>query len=487
MSERLKKREKKSSKKEDRLKGKTAKEVSVDTVGGKDSSRKKTSQKNTSQKEQPRMENHKNVTSITRQLHFHQIWKNLGIYFRLDLLLFLLSTVVYLIGQEMAMIGTLSFRLARTLTTSHETGQLVYRVMEENGKILVETPLNDFLRAAGIVVGGLFALQFLGMWICYFFEDRNIRRILSPLDKLALRADELSRISFSEDKYQELEDATTMIEPGDTSPLSLGDKDLAGVETAMNNLLLRMRDTYRQQARFVNDASHELRTPIAVIQGYVNMLDRWGKEDPKILEESINAIRHESDHMKNLVEQLLFLARGDSGKTELHLEEIDLNDMMREVYEESFMIDENHPYRFSREDTPLKFQADPGLLKQAVRILVDNAAKYTQEGNEIYLSTGITQDGEYYLQVQDTGIGMAEADVQHMFDRFYRSDDVRSYDGTGLGLSIAKWIVDKHKGHFEILSRPGLGTRIRILLDPARAQGNENQSEEDALQSRQGA
>ena len=410
------------------------------------------------------MENHKNVTSIARKLHFHQIRKMAGIYFRLDLFLLILSMIVYLIGQEMAMIGELSMDYQRSITMVKEAGGLVYRVYRTNGDLLLETPLNLFLHSAGMLCAALFLLQFLGMWVWYFIEDRRIRRILSPLDQLAMRADELSRMSFSEDKYHQLENAITMIEPGDNAkPLSLGDRDLAGVETAMNNLLLRMRDTYRQQARFVNDASHELRTPIAVIQGYVNMLDRWGKEDPKILEESITAIRHESDHMNHLVEQLLFLARGDSGKTELHLENVDLNEMMREVYEESFMIDENHPYRFTPYSSPLQVSADPGLLKQAVRILVDNAAKYTSPGDEIFLSCGM-ENGVSFLQVQDTGIGMEEADVQHMFDRFYRSDDVRSYDGTGLGLSIAKWIVDKHRGHFEILSRSGLGTRIRIML-----------------------
>ena len=104
------------------------------------------------------------------------------------------------------------------------------------------------------------------------------------------------------------------------------------------------------------------------------------------------------------------------------------------------------------------------MLKQAVRILVDNAAKYTEKNDEILLSIGRNEEGHPYLQVQDTGIGMAEADVEHMFERFYRSDDVRKMKGTGLGLSIAKWIVDKHGGHFEILSRTELGTRIRVVL-----------------------
>ena len=236
------------------------------------------------------------------------------------------------------------------------------------------------------------------------------------------------------------------------------------MEAAINNLLIRVRESNRQQARFVNDASHELRTPIAVISGYSDMLSRWGKDDEKVLEESIAAIQKESTRMKHLVEQLLFLARGDSGRTMLQLEETDLTELMREAYEESVMIDEDHVYRFSAPQEGLPpVQADPGLLKQAVRVLIDNAAKYTKANDEILLSVG-QAEGRPYLQVQDCGIGMQEADVSHIFDRFYRADTARTIEGTGLGLSIAKWIVDKHKGHFEILSRQDIGTRIRIVL-----------------------
>ncbi len=408
-------------------------------------------------------ENRRKMSSITRKLHFHQIWRNTFVFLRLDIFLLLVAFVCYLLGQEIASIGELNWGYSRMITRG-ASDELVYRVTAKEGTVLLSAPVLQFVTIAVFAAGVLFALQFLWMWITYFGEDRKIRKILNPLDQLALKADELSRISFSEDKYQQLEKAIEQIQPEGKETLSFEDSDLAGVEAAMNNLLLRMRDTYRQQARFVNDASHELRTPIAVIQGYANMLDRWGKEDETILEESITAIKHESDHMNHLVEQLLFLARGDSGRTSLNLERTDLNALMQETYEESFMIDEHHPYRFRPYEGELSVSADQSLLKQAVRILIDNAAKYTKEGDEIILSCGLTGTGEVYLQVQDTGIGMEEADVSHMFDRFYRSDDVRSYDGTGLGLSIAKWIVDKHKGHFEILSRPGLGTRIRIVL-----------------------
>ncbi|MBQ9065508.1 MAG: HAMP domain-containing histidine kinase [Blautia sp.] len=407
-------------------------------------------------------ENRRNVGSIIRKLHFHEIGQNFWRYFRMDILLYVLSETAFVVGQEFAVLGGLNFDYERAFNIE-EGNRLIYLV-SDGSRILMRTVLNEVLIFGMFLAAGLLGLQFLCLWLSYFREDRKLRRILSPLDQLAVRADELSRLSFSEDKYQLLEEAITSIQPEDTRSLSFGDSDLAGVETAMNNLLRRMQESYRQQARFVNDASHELRTPIAVIQGYANMLDRWGKEDPKILEESIAAIQHESNHMNHLVEQLLFLARGDSGRTELHLEDVSLNEMMQEIYEESFMIDEDHVYRYSPPDEEIILRADPGLIKQAVRILVDNAAKYTKPGDEILLSCGRASNGEIFMQIEDTGIGMEEADVKQMFERFYRSDSVRSYDGTGLGLSIAKWIVDKHKGHFEILSRSGLGTRIRILL-----------------------
>ena len=168
--------------------------------------------------------------------------------------------------------------------------------------------------------------------------------------------------------------------------------------------------------------------------------------------------------MNYLVEQLLFLARGDSGRTALNKQPVKTEDFMREIYEESLMIDEKHRYRLNDSGDSTVADVDPGLMKQAVRILVDNAAKYTPEGEEILLSYGKNEKGSPYLQVQDLGSGINESELPHIFERFFRADEARSSEGTGLGLSIAKWIVDKHGGHFEVLSRKDLGTRIRIVL-----------------------
>jgi len=409
----------------------------------------------------------KRMTSITRKLHWYWIRKRTLRFFMGDLLLFALGCVLWCADREFAATGRVILQNERSLSVLEGTSQLVYRVISPGGALLVQSQALIPLIVIGSVCTTLFVLQFLGQVPAYFVEDKRIRRILSPINEIALKADELSRLSFSDAKYQEIEKALENIRPdqvGENTPLSFGDSDLSGVEAAMNNLLLRMRDSYRQQSRFVNDASHELRTPIAVIQGYANLLDRWGKSDPQTLEEGISAIKNEADHMNHLVEQLLFLARGDSGKTTLELTDVDLCVLIREVYEESFMIDEAHRYRLSVPDQPVMIRADAGLLKQAVRILTDNAAKYTQPGDDIILSAGKNDAGAPYLQVQDTGVGIAESEIPHIFDRFYRSDEVRASAGTGLGLSIAKWIIDKHGGHFEILTRQALGTRIRIIL-----------------------
>ena len=298
------------------------------------------------------------------------------------------------------------------------------------------------------------------------FGTAKVRRILKPLSEIAETADRLSDMVFDEEKFHSLEDAISKISPTSSEErIHIGDSEFKGLEDAINKLLDRMRDSYRQQARFVSDASHELRTPISVIQGYANMLDRWGKSDESVLDESIEAIKSEAENMKNLVEQLLFLARGINGKTQLTITEFSLSDMIKNVVEESKMIDDKHIYSYIKLED-VNIYGDSGLLKQTARILVENAAKYTEEGEDIILKIGRNNKGEAYFSVQDNGIGMDAEDVSHIFERFFRADTarVRKNGGTGLGLSIAKWIIDNHNGYFSVLSRKEIGTRITVYL-----------------------
>lgn len=298
------------------------------------------------------------------------------------------------------------------------------------------------------------------------FGTRRIRKSLKPLNEIAETASRLSKLNFDESNVHNLEEAISKISPtSQGAMLNTGNSELKGIEESINNLLDRMRESYKQQARFVSDASHELRTPISVIQGYSNMLYRWGKEDEKILNESIAAIKSEAENMETLVEQLLFLARGINGKTKLNLTAFSLDEMVQEVYQESKMIDENHIYECEG-NGDIIILADQGLLKQVLRILMENSAKYTEKNNLIKFKYGKNESGEAYFGVQDNGIGIEGKDVSHIFERFFRADTARDRrtGGTGLGLSIAKWIIDQHGGYFTVLSRKDIGTRIIVNL-----------------------
>ncbi|MBP5330702.1 MAG: HAMP domain-containing histidine kinase [Lachnospiraceae bacterium] len=425
----------------------------------------------------------KKVRSISRRLAVSRVRHKIGASFAKDVLVLIAIFATWLIVLEVSATGKMDFK--------NNEYELVYDEEKESGKgipvwdklgavryVVKESDTGETIVSAypftyaGIILSvaaGIFIMQIICHWISYPVENSRVKRILRPLDSLADKADELARYDFSEDKYHLIENKIDNIAPDDENLISLGDEDLAGIERAMNSLLIRIRENNKQQARFVNDASHELRTPIAVIQGYANMLARWGRSDEKVLDESITAIQNESENMKHLVEQLLFLARGDAGRMQLNRTMIDLKALMREVYEESLMIDENHIYKLMACDDDVYINADESLIKQAVRVLVDNAAKYTHEKDEIILGVTYAGDSTAVIRVQDSGIGMKENDVAHMFERFYRADEARNFNGTGLGLSIAKLIVDKHAGHFEIVSREELGTRIDIMLPRAAA------------------
>ena len=341
--------------------------------------------------------------------------------------------------------------------------------------------LLPFLTACKIPAAALGVLEGLYL-VTNLFSVGIIRRKMKPLHEIAVRTDELTRTSSPGADLKTMEQAISRVNPEmPDARVVTGDRELQSLEIAINNLLDRMRENHIQQERFVSDASHELRTPIAVIQGYVNMLDRWGKDDEQVLRESIEALKNESEHMKELVEQLLFLARGDSGRNTLHFENCDLAEMVRDVMEESAMIDEKHEYRFigPADGSSVQVSCDPGMLKQSMRIFVQNAAKYSETGNTITLKAGLapaagdaaagkqaSAAGRPFYSVQDEGVGMESSEVVHVFERFYRSDSARNSaeGGTGLGLSIAKLIVDAHGGHIEILTRPEFGTRVTVRL-----------------------
>ena len=238
-------------------------------------------------------------------------------------------------------------------------------------------------------------------------------------------------------------------------------QDLAAV---INSMLDRLEVSYESQKQFVSDASHELRTPISVIQGYADMLRRWGKEDPQVLEESINAISDEAASMKDLVENLLFLARHDKKTLMMEMSEFDPAELLQEIRKEAAMVSPMDTFVLSPAEH-MTIQADRNMIKQVVRILLDNAVKYTPSGGTVTM--GIHREGDCaVLTMQDTGIGIAPEDLPHIFDRFYRADKARKSEtgGHGLGLSIARIIVVAHGGRIRVRSKVGEGTVFTVEI-----------------------
>lgn len=298
-----------------------------------------------------------------------------------------------------------------------------------------------------VLSGILLTANIAGIIIIIIIGAKASKRMLSPISRMTDTVKEISINAL--DKRLDVSGSKDEL------------KDLA---RTFNEMLDRLQISVEQQNQFVSDASHELRTPISVIQGYANLLDRWGKDDPEVLTESIESIKSESDNMKNLVEKLLFLARGDKNTQKVEKQEFMLNELIDDIVKESQMIDNHHTIILDKNDM-VSITADKNLIKEAIRILVDNSIKYTPEGGSITLSS-FKAARKINIVVSDSGSGISKEDLPYIFNRFYRADKSRSKTsgGTGLGLSIAKWIVDHHSGRIFVQSELGIGTTFKIEL-----------------------
>lgn len=288
--------------------------------------------------------------------------------------------------------------------------------------------------------------SFLGIIAAILTGHTITRKMLQPIISITDTAKEISGSDIS--RRLEI-----------TGP----EDELTDLARTFNSMLDRLERAFQGQRQFVSDASHELRTPIAVIQGYANLLDRWGKKEEAVRDEAIEAIKKEAENMKLLVESLLFLARGDDEKIIVNKSEFYFNELIEEVIQETLMItDKLKIYDVGLEQ--LSIVADRELLKQMLRVFVDNSIKYTPPGGELRI--GLGRDGNFaVLTVEDTGIGIPEEHLPHIFERFYRVDKARSdKKGAGLGLAIARWIIEKHQGKVEVISSPGNGTRVVVRL-----------------------
>ncbi|MGH9767018.1 MAG: sensor histidine kinase [Blastocatellia bacterium] len=247
--------------------------------------------------------------------------------------------------------------------------------------------------------------------------------------------------------------------------------EMGRLAATFNHMISRLQAAFERQKQFTSDASHELRTPLAVMRGDIEITlrrERSNEEYKRALTSNLEEIMR----LSRLVEDLLTLARGDTGQIELRCEPVDLNDLSRRMAEYITPLADQRQQTLIYEppagaaDAPVTVSADVLRIKQLLLNLLDNAIKYTEPRGKITLGLK-TEENVAILSVTDTGRGIPEEDLPHIFERFFRRSAKtadRTAAGFGLGLSIVKWIVDSHGGRIEAKSKVGKGTEFIVRL-----------------------
>jgi heavy metal sensor kinase len=344
---------------------------------------------------------------------------------------------------------------SRDLWINHHAFRFTVQTLEANGHIFTATmgvPTDDVVETLGSFRTYLlmFApLLFLvaaggGYWLS--------RRALSPVDAIVRSARDIGGANLSS-RLQEI---------------NTGD-ELQRLSDTLNAMLDRIESAFLRITEFTADASHELRTPISLIRTEAELALRKSRDELEYKE----ALRHillEAERTTGLIEQLLSLARADSGREALNMQPVNLRETMRSVADDwqQVAIIRNLDFSAHVEDRDMFAMGDENALRRVASILLDNAFKYTPAPGSVHLSVE-ERNHSIIIAVKDSGIGIASEDQSKIFERFYRVDKARSraQGGAGLGLAIAQWIVTQHRGSIRVSSAPGEGTTFCVELPAA--------------------
>jgi heavy metal sensor kinase len=303
------------------------------------------------------------------------------------------------------------------------------------GVMLLTAPV---IVAASVVIG-------------YFLVGRTLR----PLDVIV---DDMEAITDGRSLHRRLAEFRTTDE-------------LGRLTATLNAMLARLEGSFLSLRRFTADASHELKTPLTVLRSGIERALTHPKTSPDVME-VLEETLVEVNRMAELVDALLTLARADEGRAPLHLEPVDLRDLMGELAETAGILGEqaNVNVTVAAPENPVVVEVDKSRIRQLLMNLLTNAIKYTPAGGQVAISCA-TENGQVVFAVRDTGVGIAPGDLPHIFDRFWRVDPARSRTGerpgAGLGLAISKWIAEAHGGAIEAQSRPGRGTTFTVTIPRA--------------------
>jgi heavy metal sensor kinase len=306
-------------------------------------------------------------------------------------------------------------------------------------------PVRATLRQLAGVMAGLS----VAVWLVALFGWRLVcRRALAPVTRMAVAAREMS-----------------VDDLGHRLPVSANGDELEDLSRAFNNLLDRLQESFQRQKRFTGDASHQLRTPLTAMIGQIEVALRRDRSDEEY-RRVLNAVHHNAEHMRQIVESLLFLARANSEASQPERERVDLQDWLPahlQTWTEHSRAKDIALERDSGEPEPVDVQ--PVLLGELVNILIDNACKFSPRGSPINVRL-CRESGSVCIHVQDQGPGVGAAEIPYLFTPFFRSADAREQgiDGTGLGLSIAKRLAETFGGTLTVTSKPGDGSCFTLHL-----------------------
>jgi len=339
--------------------------------------------------------------------------------------------------------GTAKTPLGPVLAHWHDvqsSGRTVATVYVAQSLATVNQTLGAFTFFLLLSFGGALVLVIAsGFWLA--------RRAIGPINEIAQAAEEIGGDDLTKRLNWE------------------GRRDELGALAArFDDMLARLEAAFARERQFISDASHELKTPLTVINANAQMLERWGDRDQAVRTEALEAIRTESAQMARVINAMLTLAKTDSSET-LPFEPLNLRPMIGDVanalrpraVEKGLTLE-------SKCDGDAYVLGEPGLLRQLIVNLTENAIKFTSQGG-VTISMH-SENSHAHLDVADTGPGISEEALPHVFERFYRADPAhsRSVEGTGLGLAVVSSIVRAHGGTIKVSSSVGTGTTVSVTL-----------------------
>lgn len=341
-----------------------------------------------------------------------------------------------------------------------------YETVERNGILLrvltgaVEVAKHEYTVQVATMITPFSGLLQRLRWLAFFIVPIVILcsgfggywlsgRAMAPIDEITRTARDISEQNLSK-----------------RLPLSAARDELRRLSETLNAMLSRLETAFKRIVEFTADASHELRTPIAVIRTTAELMQEQRRTIPEY-EEANAQILSEAERTSELIENLLTLARADSQAAQLFFSDLNLCEAVRDAVSGTASLAEAKSIHLSAKlsDEPAMVVGDRDAIRRLIIVLVDNAIKYSAPGSNILVSVDADQNLAI-IGVKDEGIGIADQDLPHIFERFYRTDKARSREmgGVGLGLSIAKWIADVHQANIKVESCLGKGSIFAVAF-----------------------